>query len=1052
MKRTLSMLVVLALFGFATGAGAADIIKANNTTALVTGGSFTTNPILNDGSEVAVWDNTVTAANTVAMGGDLNLVGIRIANPGGAVVVTHAAGNVLTIGSSGIDLSTATQNLTLMNSANVAGDIAINAGQTWNVASGRTLQLWSNSNTANQRLTGSANIEITGGGIVRVLTGDAGSTTTTAGNGNDTFSGNWTITSGSLRGLRNGTHAWGQGTLYLNGGTIGQEQGGWMWSNNIVLNTSTTSTFDDYNTSGTTRTLKLMGVISGDGNVNFNDSSSRSGNDTGYILTGSNSLSGTVTLGTGADVRVGGVSTANDLTLTSGTGGTLGTASVNLSSATSVLTISRSDNYTFANTVSGSGVLRIGVTASAQNTGITTVSGNNSHGGGTRIQSAATLNFGHVNAAGTGAIIISGNGSFDNGTGSPLTVANALEMSGGSPTFVGTSNMTINGAVTISGANRTITVTANTLTLGGNIGQDASARNLTKAGNGTLILSGTSAYTGATTISAGTLISNNADAMSSSSGVTVNDATLKLNVGATIKSLAGNTASFLDLNSQTLTVNGTSGTTYSGKISSTGGLVLRGGTLTIANSDGSAGTTGNFQLLSLATANMPAAPIALDTGASAADRKDFGFLNDSNDVLTLSSLTGYGAIRNDGGGTAGSTVIRFITVDQSGGDSVFNGALLSHRSTAIPSNAIRELTFEKKGTSALTLAGFIGKQTASAGSGAAAVNLIANGGILDVTNTANTTTTNTDAINLGTVTITSGTLGFANQALINTAGTAGATSISMNGGTLRWNTGNTQDITAGARLTLVDTKTATFDTNGNDVTLATALGGGAIGAAVTKTGTGKLTLTGSNSYTGATTVSQGTLALSGSGSIAGSLAIDVASGATLDVSALSGWTLGASQTLKGNGTVAGNATINGTVAPGNSIGTLTINDDLVFAGTYEIELGAANGTAGTDNDYITGVNNLTINGGALSLFGVAGFGTPVLGDKWLILSYTGTPTFNSAPSFTVDPSAALSSGWSYGLDTTTAGSVYLTVIPEPGTAGIVATFIAAALLRKRRLG
>ncbi len=508
MKKLVLILTALSMVILTGSASAADDIKANNATALNLVGSWVDGsvPTLANG-DVATWDATVAGANTVAIGGNLSVLGIKVTSPGGAVVVTHAAGNTLTLGSAGINMSAATQNLTLLNTANTACDINISASQIWNVNAARTLVLWSNSNSANQRLTGGGNIEITGGGIVRVLTGDSSSTGTGAGAGNDTFSGNWTITNGSVRGLRNGTHAWGTGTIYMNGGTLGGEQGNWMWNNNIVLNTGTTSTFDDFNTSGTTRTLKLMGVISGDGNVTFNDSSSRSGNDTGYILTGSNSLSGTVTLGTGADVRVGGVNTANDLTTnTSGTGGTLGTASVNLSSATSVLTISRSDNYTFANTVSGSGVLRIGMTTASNNTGITTVSGNNSHGGGTRIQSAATLNFGHVNAAGTGAIIISGNGSFDNGTGGNLVVANALEMSGGSPTFIGTNSMTINGAVTISGANRTLTVTANTLTLGGNIGQDASARNLTKAGAGTLKLTGAnSTYTGNTTISNGTL-------------------------------------------------------------------------------------------------------------------------------------------------------------------------------------------------------------------------------------------------------------------------------------------------------------------------------------------------------------------------------------------------------------------------------------------------------------------------------------------------------------------------------------------------------------------
>ena len=258
-KSTTLLLTLAALGGLAGSANAGLFTKDANTSALNTTASWFGGVLAAPGaSDTVVWDSKVTAANTVALGGSVAWGGIQITNPGGAVIVTHAAGNVLTLGGGGINMTAATQNLTLLNSANIAGNIAIGANQTWNVASGRTLQLFSNSNAQNQRLTGSGNIEITGGGIVRVLTGDAGSTTFVAGNGNDTYSGNWTITNGVVKGLRNGTHAWGTGTIYMNGGTLGQEQGGWLWSNNIVLNTGATSTFDDFNSSGLTRALKLQ--------------------------------------------------------------------------------------------------------------------------------------------------------------------------------------------------------------------------------------------------------------------------------------------------------------------------------------------------------------------------------------------------------------------------------------------------------------------------------------------------------------------------------------------------------------------------------------------------------------------------------------------------------------------------------------------------------------------------------------------------------------------------------------------------------------------------
>ncbi|HUE26831.1 MAG TPA: autotransporter-associated beta strand repeat-containing protein, partial [Solirubrobacteraceae bacterium] len=61
-------------------------------------------------------------------------------------------------------------------------------------------------------------------------------------------------------------------------------------------------------------------------------------------------------------------------------------------------------------------------------------------------------------------------------------------------------------------------------------------------------------------------------------------------------------------------------------------------------------------------------------------------------------------------------------------------------------------------------------------------------------------------------------------------------------------------------LNPIESGGATFDTNGNNVTLASALAGA---GALTKAGTGTLTLAGTNTYGGTTDIQHGTLAVSG---------------------------------------------------------------------------------------------------------------------------------------------------------------------------------------------
>lgn len=192
---------------------------------------------------------------------------------------------------------------------------------------------------------------------------------------------------------------------------------------------------------------------------------------------------------------------------------------------------------------------------------------------------------------------------------------------------------------------------------------------------------------------------------------------------------------------------------------------------------------------------------------------------------------------------------------------------------------------------------------------------------------------------------------------------------------------------------------------------------------ITKQGTGTWILAGNNTYTGTTTVSAGTLLIDGS--IANST-VSVAGGI-----------------LGGSGTIGGVVTISstGTLSPGSSPGTLTINNNLnmLNGSTYIFEGGDLvdiNGQLDLDNNWTLTLGPGFVDGGSVVLFTYNSIaGTPDL-----------VPTINTAGLGFV-PSGPLTL-------TDTGSSIVLngiSVIPEPSTVLLAGVGLALVLTRFRRL-
>jgi autotransporter-associated beta strand protein len=234
------------------------------------------------------------------------------------------------------------------------------------------------------------------------------------------------------------------------------------------------------------------------------------------------------------------------------------------------------------------------------------------------------------------------------------------------------------------------------------------------------------------------------------------------------------------------------------------------------------------------------------------------------------------------------------------------------------------------------------------------------------------------------------------------------------------------------------TSTPTVNLLGGEPISAASLSiatGATVSGGLTKTGAGVLTLTGANTYTGTTRILQGTLALGLGGSLSTSSVVEVAAGAAFDGSAVGGITIPSGQTLQGTGTAIGDVTVIGTLAPGNSIGTLNFNGNLSLSGTSNFEF---NPSSASDLANVTG--SVTY-GGILNFTNLGG--TPTKFDTFNLFdaaSYSGSFATLNLPTY------AAGDYWENNL----LANGTLTYVPEPGATALLLAFAGFGLRRRRR--
>jgi autotransporter-associated beta strand protein len=427
------------------------------------------------------------------------------------------------------------------------------------------------------------------------------------------------------------------------------------------------------------------------------------------------------------------------------------------------------------------------------------------------------------------------------------------------------------------------------------------------------------------------------------SGGTVTNGTITNNTATNFAAQSGSVAAIL-AGSAGLTKSGTGTLSLTAANTYSGTTTVNEGTLQLGDG-GSAGS------LSASSSIVNNATIVINRSNSVTQGTDF----------SSAAITGLGSLTQAGTGTLSLTAANTYS-----GTTTVNGGTLQLGNGGSTGSLSASSAIVNNGTFAINRSNSVTQGTDFSGAAITGTGSFTQAG-------TGTTTLNAANTYSGTTTVNSGTLVASNESALG----ASSGAITASGGTLDLG-GNgflrTGLVTiSGGTVTngTITNNTATnFDAQSGSV--AAILAGS---AGLTKSGTGTLSLSGANTYTGTTTVDEGTLSLGTSGSLTATTSVTVTNGATLllgssapnRINANAALNLGGGQLSMGAAGTGGSRASSQTFA---SL-TLTANSSINFANLTGTSSLYFNDIIGLSSEHTLSIFNY--NGASSSTGGVGQF-------------------------------------------------------------------------------